>query len=421
MPQADDTSISGKNGMYNDSCAPGSTTVCNYQRSVACESRSLQAPATTTALLTAVSRAKTLGLRIRAIGRPHSDNDVWCDPQAMLVMMHKLNRIFGLDEQGSTVTVQAGTLVSDLNSFLHRKGLSLAAFYPAYSGLTVGGVLGTGAHGSSLTFPSALGSALVAADVLDAQGAFKHYTLKEHPRIIAALGTHMGALGIIVNATFEVVPEFKLRVKQTVHHPQMLLNGSLLQAFRQHDWVYVGWYQHAAQLVLRVGDIVPSTVPGTFRTDFLTPPLPKLFMPIFSDMNQYAVHHPQCACELEVLSMLIEEQSPPYVDANNSHSADAVGFVHEMLASECETAQCPWKNGLRVEETEVAIPFTRGQEALQWLAGYLHGSGICFPLQGVWLRGAKADDSLLGMGAGGGVKSRSKSVAIGKGIGVGRR
>ena len=123
-------------------------------------------------------------------------------------------------------------------------------------------------------------------------------------------------------------------------------------------------------------------------------------MPIFSDMNQYAVDHPQCACELEVVSMLIEEQSPPYVDGNNSHSADAVGFVHEMLASECETDQCPWENGLRVEETEIAVPFARGQEALQWLSEHLLRSGICFPLQGVWLRGAKGDNSLLGMGAG---------------------
>jgi hypothetical protein len=138
-PQAPTEALS-----YTDPCTPNATTVCNYQNSVGCTGRMLSEPTSEDELRAGVLKARSQGLRLRAIGRPHSDNLVWCDPAAAIFSMHKLNNITSLDKDAMTVTVESGTLITQVNDWLHQHNLTLAALYPAYSDLTVAGVLGTG-------------------------------------------------------------------------------------------------------------------------------------------------------------------------------------------------------------------------------------------------------------------------------------
>ena len=164
---------------------------------------------------------------------------------------------------------------------------------------------------------------------------------------------------------------------------------------------YLGWYRKVGKVILRVGDRVPADTPGDCKTDFITPPFPRVFLPVYAALNEYAVAHPNCSCELEYVSLQAEQDSPPFVDPEGRHHASSVGFAHDMLASDCAPLDCPWANGLRVEEMEIAVPLDRGQEALDFVSGFFHGrgAGLCFPLQGVWLRGARGDASFLGFGA----------------------
>ena len=47
--------------------------------------------------------------------------------------------------------------------------------------------------------------------------------------------------------------------------------------------------------------------------------------------------------------------------------------------------QCPWHNGLRVQELEIGVPFAQAAAAIDAVLGYLKASTdeyLCFPLQG---------------------------------------
>jgi hypothetical protein len=162
----------------------------------------------------------------------------------------------------------------------------------------------------------------------------------------------------------------------------------------------VGWYPHLGEGVLRTGTVVDSSTAGNASTDFLFAPFAKIFVPFFSALNQFAVEHPECSCDLEHLSMNTEKDSPPWVEGGHSVNP-AVGFSHLILSGVCAPGQCAWDNGLRVEEMEIAVPFRRAQEALDFLVTFFNTTGakLCFPLQGIWFRGAKGDDGLLSMGA----------------------
>ena len=71
--------------------------------------------------------------------------------------------------------------------------LAVAALYPAFNGVTLAGAVGTAAHGSSLVFPSALGSAVVAAEVVNSDGAVVNVTGGDE---LAAVQSHLGVLGV---------------------------------------------------------------------------------------------------------------------------------------------------------------------------------------------------------------------------------
>lgn len=385
---------------YTDPCVSGPYTICNYQFSVTCNASIVSQPENEEQLRAAVLDARNFNLSVRAIGIPHSDNGVWCKQGGALIMMGRMNRILLLDRIEMTVNVEAGVRIGDLTEYLHAEGMALDALYPAFNGVTVGGAMGTGAHGSSLNIASAFGSALRYAEVMDAEGNIKAYgpgpTLK-------ALQTHLGVLGVIVRMKLAVVPQFKVEIFQSIENDSLLDNGSLVQLCRSTDWIYAGWYPHLQKIVLRQGWKVPIAMPGNASTNFLIPPFPKLFMPLYSEINQFSVTHPNCSCKLESASLLTEEVAPPYIEGNRSGLNPAVGYSHRMMSGNCPKDVCPWHNGLRVQEMEIGVPFARAQEAITAMLNFFsikRKTIICLPLQGVFFRVERGDSSFLGMGGG---------------------
>lgn len=99
------------------------------------------------------------------------------------------------------------------------------------------------------------------------------------PLLLQALQAHLGVLGVLLEVTLEVVPQFKVRIQQTVVPEAYMLNGSFLDDCGDYLWIYAGWYPHLHKVVLRTGAKVPVTVDGNCSTDFLIPPASVSFYP----------------------------------------------------------------------------------------------------------------------------------------------
>lgn len=100
--------------------------------------------------------------------------------------------------------------------------------------------MGTGAHGSSLKYPTALSDQITALTVIDGNGVLRVIRGPDlnHFRV------HLGLLGVILDATFQTVPAYKLTVNIVPQPDSILDDGSLLQMARDNDYFVAQWWPH---------------------------------------------------------------------------------------------------------------------------------------------------------------------------------
>ena len=88
-----------------NSCATEHTNViCNYQDVYTCDVVAVVQPATVGDVVAAVRGAAAAGHTVRAVGHAHSDNDVFCAPGSVTLLMGGLDRISLVDTTNMTGT-----------------------------------------------------------------------------------------------------------------------------------------------------------------------------------------------------------------------------------------------------------------------------------------------------------------------------
>ncbi len=145
------------------------------------------------------------GRRIKVVGGGHSWSRI-AAPEDLAVSLDRWTGILRIDRERGEVTVRAGTRLRDLVIGLALDDLAL----PIQGSITaqaVGGVIGTGTHGSSLVHGN-LSSLVRRLRLIDGHGD-AHDLGADDPRLDGAR-VHLGALGAITEVTLPVVPAFRL-------------------------------------------------------------------------------------------------------------------------------------------------------------------------------------------------------------------
>jgi L-gulono-1,4-lactone dehydrogenase len=150
----------------------------------------------------ATIEATASGLRVRAMGfgnswAPHLQTTDVC------LKLNGLDRIHDIDAERKTVTVDAGVRLGDLSQALAVRGLSLPSlsFFPD---VTVGGVVATASHGTSLKWGT-LSDFVRSMDVVLPSGELKTFGPDSPPEEFRAARVAIGMLGVIVRLELEVV------------------------------------------------------------------------------------------------------------------------------------------------------------------------------------------------------------------------
>jgi len=188
---------------HNTNCTITNSYAIFPDRSI-CEAQQVFYPTQEQELLRVVASATRNGKKMKVATRFSHSIPKWVCPEGRngwLISTKHLNRVMEIDTEKRTVRVQSGVTLKQLVEEAAKVGLCLQ-YTPYWWGLTMGGILGTGAHGSSLWGKgSAVHEQVVELRIVTPappeHGYAKVHTLTEEHQHLNAAKVSLGLFGVI--------------------------------------------------------------------------------------------------------------------------------------------------------------------------------------------------------------------------------
>ncbi|KAI5058331.1 hypothetical protein GOP47_0026501 [Adiantum capillus-veneris] len=253
-------------------CNTSGCTVENYQRiwldRKPCKAARAVYPTSEAELFDAVAWASKTGSKIKVVSKgSHSLPKLVCPggDEGLLVSTELYNSILHVNLSSRTVTAQAGVMLRDLLDAIAAEGLSLP-HTPYWEGVSVAGMISTGAHGSGMWLHGSaphdyvVGIRLIVPSSPEYSYAQILDLIDGHDDLNAAR-LSLGLLGAISTVTFQLEPMFKrsvtLQIKEDEH-----LEDDILKFAQDHEFGGLSWYPGTHKVLLKFDDRVSVETPG---------------------------------------------------------------------------------------------------------------------------------------------------------------
>ena len=184
-----------------------SETWTNWSGSVTCTPASIESPSRYEELSAIVTQAAREGRRVRVAGSGHSFSPV-CATDGLLVSLDNVHGVIETDADARRARVRAGTKLHALGQPLLRAGMALEQ-QGDIDRQSLGGVLGTGTHGTGFDFRN-MSNQAVALTLITASGDLVECSENANGEVLRAALVSLGALGIIVDAELQCVAPYRL-------------------------------------------------------------------------------------------------------------------------------------------------------------------------------------------------------------------
>lgn len=148
--------------------------------------------------------------KARVVGARHSFNHL-ADTTGALISLRALPRRAAIDRIARTVTIDGGTTYAELAPVIDAAGFALFNL-PSVPDFTIVGAVSTATHGSG-NHNRNLAASVAALEIVTASGDLIRLRRGEHDFDGAVVA--LGALGVVVGMTLDLVPRFDIR--QTVY------------------------------------------------------------------------------------------------------------------------------------------------------------------------------------------------------------
>jgi L-gulono-1,4-lactone dehydrogenase len=212
----------------------------NWSRTEAVRPLRVERPATADAVQRAVAVAGASGLRIKPVGSGHSFTGIAVAPGVQLDLTD-LSGVIDADVAAGRVTLAAGTRLYQLPAMLAPYGMAMPNMGDV-DRQTIVGATSTGTHGTGLGF-GGLATQIVAAKLVTGTGELITVSETERAELLPAVRVGLGALGVLVEVTLQLVPRFVLHA---VERPEPL--GEVLDGWpdrvRGADHFEFYWFPH---------------------------------------------------------------------------------------------------------------------------------------------------------------------------------
>ncbi|OAE28974.1 hypothetical protein AXG93_3036s1010 [Marchantia polymorpha subsp. ruderalis] len=232
-----------------------------------CKAARVVYPTTEKELVAAVAEAVKAGQKLKVISKlSHSVPKLVCPDgdEGLLISTSEYNGIT-VDKEQRTATLGAGVKLKTFFNTIAKDGLAFP-HSPYWAGLTISGVISTGAHGSSIYHKgSAVHEYVVGMRIVVAcpasEGYAKVITLTEKDEDLKAARVSMGLLGVISTVTLELQPQFK-RSLTFVQKSDDTLEKEIVENALKYEFGDVAWHPAAHMALYREDFRVPISTPG---------------------------------------------------------------------------------------------------------------------------------------------------------------
>ncbi len=368
---------------------PSPNVVCDYERAISTTPDRLVYPNTVEEIIDQVKYASENKITIKAIGHAHSLVENFFADGGIILMLTNMTRIITIDTINMIITVEPGVLLYDVVTTLNTLGFALGGLYPAYAGITIGGIISTSAHIGSLQFPASISDTVVSLKAVVPPGKIIEPSTKEE---LAAFSTHIGVLGVIYEISLKIVPQYKVHTEGAIERDiDWLLNGNYLSEMYEHFTFDFSWYPCSNRVFSSSKDRTSIEHSGNAMNEDWSGMKMKL-IPIFNVFAQISLFVPPLSYLLEWVALS---------QGKSSSVGGAVGYSSEYLTGICvpDNSYCPWNNGLRIFDMEIAVPVNVSLQAIKRVVDFVSQPEnlICGCTDGLyWRPMRKSDTTLIG-------------------------
>ncbi|MCG7496557.1 FAD-binding protein [Vibrio sp. Of7-15] len=373
--------------------------ISNYQGTYTCQPEGIYDPASIEEVQAIVEDAIARGKTIMTGNRKFASQiDAACagDDQIQ-VTLKKMNKIVHFDADNKLVTVEAGMRFNDLNDFLREQGYGIN-MVTELAIFTIGGMLGSGTHGSTLDKPSnMLADYVTEMKVVDGNGDVRVLT----GELLNAARVNLGVLGVVVEVTLKIEDAFKVKADVTGYMSDKGLEEAVLDIARNNYSANIAWFPGLGRYTTTLYNPVPLETPGlAYNAQADVSDAQEFF---FGLLFNAAHEFPGTGLQCLAAKARYQARAKSYFrdSVTGKKVSDPIGHSDQMQYFKCKDPnKCIWDR-LPIALQEVAIEIERLPDWIRDVRKIVAAHPkTCFPLNGIYFRFGKASDSYLGMSAG---------------------